>query len=92
MRIVNSYPPPVSLQILNYNSFTKTPNLRNLTNLLNSRCLCITQDMSTFIDQLFGHVIAGDLNIVWGKSFYDIMSKGTKFWNGEKVNKPQVYN
>jgi len=61
-------------KIFNYNQISKQKYEIN-----NNKCICNSEDYKKYINNDFGHIVTGDLNIINHEQLKNIMSYGTKY-------------
>ena len=77
--IVYTLNQPIRSKIFNYNDFIKSLDLNEFVNDNTSiKCSC-KEFNSTFINDHFGHIITGDLNVVDNFKLRNILFKGPKY-------------
>ena len=77
---------PIRSKIFNYNDFIKSLDLNEFVNNNTSiKCSCKDFD-SSFVNNHFGHIITGDLNIVDNLKLKNILFKGPKYREPVEIN------
>ena len=81
------YQKNISREIFNFNSDDAFQTIEDLNNLA---CECDELIDRTFINDFYGHVLTGDLNIIQNEALKSIMKKGAKFRDSPDISLRQI--
>ena len=81
--IIYTYGRNIGSHILNYSKELRNSNIERYSEIEEMSCSCAR---SPFINNHFGHVISGDLNIIENEELRNLMNKGTKFRESPNPN------